>query len=111
MFAADPNWLPLTVPITASREPGTLFNKEHQSCHNGMSSCILSIFPAGAVGPSLQVHNGLDLKQIQLDSLGYLISRHLQTCAHFDQAKEQFNNTLRFFGGNYKDVSICNSLH
>ena len=75
-----------------------------------MSSCILSIFPAGAVGPSLQVHNGLDLKQIQLDSLGYLISRHLQTCAHFDQAKEQFNNTLRFFGGNYKDVSICNSL-
>ena len=62
-------------------------------------------FSAGAVGPSLQVHQGLDLKQIQLDSMGYLVSRHLQSCAHFDDAGELFNSTLRFFGGNYKEVS------
>jgi len=58
----------------------------------------------GAVGPSLQVHSGLDLKQIQLDSLGYLISRHLQTCGHFEQASHCFTSTLRFFDGNYKDT-------
>ena len=65
------------------------------------------IFFAGAVGPSLQVHQGLDLKQIQLDSMGYLVSRHLQSCAHFDDAGELFNSTLRFFGGNYKEVSFA----
>ena len=61
--------------------------------------------PPGAVGPSTQVYNSLDLKQIQLDSLGYLMARHLQSCAHFDSSSDLFDNALRFYGGNYKEVS------
>ena len=57
------------------------------------------------MGPSTQVYNSLDLKQIQLDSLGYLMARHLQSCAHFDSSSDLFDNALRFYGGNYKEVS------
>jgi len=81
--------------------------------------CISSLSPAnyavkfilikffnhtGAVGPSTQVYNSLDLKQIQLDSLGYLMARHLQSCAHFDSSSDLFDNALRFYGGNYKET-------
>ena len=40
----------------------------------------------GAVGPSQVAHAGLELKHIQLDSLGYLISRHMASCGHFNEA-------------------------
>ena len=58
----------------------------------------------GAVGPSQVAHAGLELKHIQLDSLGYLISRHIASCGHFNETAKYFRNTLRFFNGNYKDT-------
>ena len=58
----------------------------------------------GAVGPSQLVHSGLEIKHIQLDSLGYLMSRHIHSCGHFNEAGKDFRNTLKFFTGNYKDT-------
>ena len=58
----------------------------------------------GAVGPSQVVHMGLELKHIQLDSLGHLMSRHIASCGHFNETAKYFRNTLRFFTGNYKDT-------
>ena len=58
----------------------------------------------GAVGPSQVVHMGSELKHIQLDSLGHLMSRHIASCGHFNETAKYFRNTLRFFTGNYKDT-------
>ncbi len=58
----------------------------------------------GAVGASQHFHAGLEIKHIQLDSLGYLLTRHVQTCGHFHFSKSIFNATLKFFSANYKDV-------
>lgn len=60
----------------------------------------------GAVGASYLYQTGLELKHVQLDSLGYLLSRHIQTCAHFNTASSMFSSTIKFFTSNYKDVSI-----
>ena len=58
----------------------------------------------GAVGPSQVIHLGLELKHIQLDSLGYLMSHHIMSCGHLNETAKFFRNTLRFFSGNYKDT-------
>jgi N-terminal acetyltransferase B complex non-catalytic subunit len=58
----------------------------------------------GAVGPSQVIHMGLEIKHIQLDSLGYLMSRHIVSCGHFNETAKFYRNTLRFFTGNYKDT-------
>jgi hypothetical protein len=60
----------------------------------------------GAVGVSHNVYVGLELKHIQLDSLGHVLTRHVPTCAHFTTQSTLFGNTLKFFTGNYKEVSI-----
>ena len=60
----------------------------------------------GAVGAANQFHYGLELKHVQLDSMGYVLSRHIQTCGHFESAISIFSQSLKFFTSNYKDVSI-----
>ena len=61
---------------------------------------------SGAVGVSNSFHGGLELKHVQLDSLGYVLSRHVQTCGHFHSTIGHLSSTLKFFNSNYKDVSI-----
>ena len=56
------------------------------------------------MGPSQVIHLGLEIKHIQLDSLGYLMSRHIASCGHFNETAKFFRNSLRFFTGNYKDT-------
>jgi hypothetical protein len=58
----------------------------------------------GAVGCSQKAFQGLEVKHIQLDTLGHLVSRHVITCGHFASASTVLGNTLKFFTGNYKDV-------
>ena len=60
----------------------------------------------GAVGASHSLHAGLELKHVQLDSLGYVLTRHIQSCAHFHTAIGMFNASIKFFNSNYKDVSL-----
>ncbi|XP_040566577.1 N-alpha-acetyltransferase 25, NatB auxiliary subunit [Lepeophtheirus salmonis] len=59
---------------------------------------------AGAVGCSLEAHEGLCLKHIQLDSMGYIVSKHAYTCGHFEVASSIYGNTLKFFTRNHKDT-------
>ena len=59
---------------------------------------------SGAVEVSNRIHSGLELKHVQLDSLGYVLSRHIQTCGHFHSTIGLFSSTLKFFNSNYKDV-------
>lgn len=64
---------------------------------------------SGAIGCSLEIHSGLELKQIQLESLGYLVARHIQTCGYVKDSQSEVNivaRTLSFLGGSYKDVSL-----
>ena len=63
----------------------------------------------GAVGAAHKVYRDLDLKHIQLDSMGHILPRQALTSGHFPLAADVFENTLKFFTGNYKDVS-CNSI-
>ena len=60
----------------------------------------------GAVGVSHHVFTGLELKHIQLDTLGHILTRHVPTCAHFATQSTLYGNTLKFFTGNYKEASL-----
>ncbi len=59
----------------------------------------------GAVGCAETIHQHLELKHIQLDSLGHLISRHMFTCGHFKKTAVMCANSLKFFTSNYKEVA------
>lgn len=59
---------------------------------------------SGAVGAAHTVYSGLEVKHVQLDSLGHLLTRHLITSGHFSTASSVIASTLKFFSGNYKDV-------
>ena len=58
------------------------------------------------MGAADTVHHNLELKHVQLDSLGYIMSRHYFAQGHFKAATTVYANTLKFFTGNYKDVRI-----
>ena len=62
-------------------------------------------FPQGAVGVSNAVHSVLELKHVQLDSLGHLMSHRIISCFHLRAASEHFSNSLKFFTSSYRDVS------
>ncbi|XP_023226878.1 N-alpha-acetyltransferase 25, NatB auxiliary subunit-like [Centruroides sculpturatus] len=58
----------------------------------------------GAAGESESLCESLDMKHIQHETLGYLITQPLLTAAHFTQSSNILGNTLRFFAGNHKDT-------
>ena len=60
---------------------------------------------SGAVGASQVFHADLELKHVQLDSMGYILTKHIQSSAHFHTAIGMFSSHLKFFNSNYKDVS------
>lgn len=60
---------------------------------------------AGAVACSNILFEQLDIKHVQLDSLGYLMSTPLLAGGHYCLAVQLFSSALRFFTVNYKDVS------
>lgn len=59
---------------------------------------------SGAVGASSFFHAGLEIKHVQNDSLGYVLSRHIQTGGHFHTTFAMLNTSLKFFNSTYKDV-------
>ena len=63
----------------------------------------------GAVGLSYKIHAGLELKHVQWDSLGYVLSRHIQTCGHFDTSLGLYHLILKFFNSSYKEVRRLSS--
>ncbi|KAJ8921252.1 hypothetical protein NQ315_013724 [Exocentrus adspersus] len=51
------------------------------------------------------VYNSLDIKHLQLDSLGYIHCARLSTTGLFSLCTHLFDVTLKFFSSNYKDSS------
>lgn len=51
------------------------------------------------------MYNNLDIKHIQLDSLGYIHCGLLQSTGLLGVANILYDTTLKFFSSNYKDVS------
>ncbi|CAL4073261.1 unnamed protein product, partial [Meganyctiphanes norvegica] len=59
----------------------------------------------GALSASHIVYENLELKHIQLDTLGHVLALQMTDGAHFTAAEEIFNTTLKFFMANNKDTS------
>lgn len=66
--------------------------------------CGHSILGAGAAAHD--VYETLDIKHMQLDSLGYIHGGAVQATGQYSIASSLYDFTLRFFTVNYKDVSI-----
>lgn len=65
---------------------------------------------SGSVGASNQFHAGLELKHVQNDSLGYVLSRHIQTGGHFHTTFGMLSTSLKFFNSTYKDVRFISRI-
>nr|CAI5836675.1 unnamed protein product [Callosobruchus analis] len=52
-----------------------------------------------------EMYNSLDIKHLQLDSLGYIHCARLPTTGLFTLCTNLFDTTLKFFASNYKDSS------
>ncbi|RXG72521.1 N-alpha-acetyltransferase 25, NatB auxiliary subunit [Armadillidium vulgare] len=59
----------------------------------------------GATSASYDVYERLDMKQIQVDTLGHIISLQSLDTGHYSCASTIFSTTLKFFMANYKDTS------
>lgn len=68
--------------------------------------CLKDIFNVlgGALGAQ-HMYESLDIKHLQLDSLGYIHGARLPTVGMPSLAATQHESTLKFFSSNYKDVS------
>lgn len=61
---------------------------------------------AGLVGAADHIFTLLDVKHIQLDSLGYLHVPLLASLGHLPLASITLDHATKFFIANYKDVCI-----
>lgn len=59
----------------------------------------------GAGGAAHRIYELLDVKHMQLDSLGYYHCNHIFVTGQFAATSALYEATLKFFTGNYKDVS------
>lgn len=67
--------------------------------------CWLVLLCTGAGGAAHQIYELLDVKHMQLDSLGYYHCNHVFVTGQFAVTSALYEATLKFFTGNYKDVS------
>jgi N-terminal acetyltransferase B complex non-catalytic subunit len=61
---------------------------------------------SGAGGAAHQIYELLDVKHMQLDSLGYYHCNNIFVTGQFAVTSALYEATLKFFTGNYKDVSL-----
>ncbi|CAH1802298.1 unnamed protein product [Owenia fusiformis] len=59
----------------------------------------------GAFGPCPCLYDSMDIKYIQNDTLGYIVSNHVTRLGHMQSALAMFSTMLRFFSSNFKDTS------
>ncbi|XP_077995512.1 N-alpha-acetyltransferase 25, NatB auxiliary subunit-like [Glandiceps talaboti] len=62
--------------------------------------CIL-----GAFGPCPALYDGMEVKHIQQDTLGYTVTRYCEPLGHFISASAVYDATLKFFTVNSKDTT------
>ncbi|XP_070572285.1 N-alpha-acetyltransferase 25, NatB auxiliary subunit-like [Ptychodera flava] len=59
----------------------------------------------GAFGPCPELYDGMEIKHIQQDTLGYTVTRFCEPLGHFVSASAVYNATLKFFTVNNKDTT------
>ncbi|XP_071790320.1 N-alpha-acetyltransferase 25, NatB auxiliary subunit-like [Asterias amurensis] len=79
--------------------------KASTSCHHMKLLLIRLYCLIGAFGPIPDLYDGLDIKHIQQDTLGYTVSGYVTSLGHFTSANALFNTTLKFFTVNHKDTT------
>lgn len=68
---------------------------------------LLSLYShIGAAKSNQIVFNTLDVKYIQLDTLGYMATTLASSCGHYQSALSVYNSSLKFYNVNSKDVSV-----
>ena len=60
----------------------------------------------GACGASDNIYETLELKYIQLDTLGWIMHRYISSLGHYESALRHFKTALSFYNNYHKDVSI-----
>ncbi|XP_020616340.1 N-alpha-acetyltransferase 25, NatB auxiliary subunit-like isoform X1 [Orbicella faveolata] len=58
----------------------------------------------GALSPCLALYDGLEVKHIEQDVIGYTVTRYVEALGHFEAASSVYLNTLKFFYGNQKNT-------
>ncbi|CAM1320983.1 NAA25 (predicted), partial [Pycnogonum litorale] len=61
----------------------------------------------GCVVPASTHYVTMDVKQIQQDTIGYIITRYLTSFCYYSVACTVYGNTLRFFTSNFRDTIDC----
>ena len=75
------------------------------SCNYLFKLCLLKLFNLiGAVRASFFFYECLDIKHLQQDTLGYLITDSLVTGGHISVSFNVLNSASKFYISNYKDV-------
>ncbi|XP_006821637.1 N-alpha-acetyltransferase 25, NatB auxiliary subunit-like [Saccoglossus kowalevskii] len=59
----------------------------------------------GAFGPCLQLYEEMEIKHVQRDTIGYIVTRHCAPLGHFHLVSGVYNDTLKFFTVNHKDTT------
>jgi N-terminal acetyltransferase B complex non-catalytic subunit len=65
----------------------------------------INLTVSGAGSAAQSTFELLDVKHMQLDSLGWLHCSHLSATGHISMSSAHYEATLKFFTANYKDVS------
>ncbi|XP_070505288.1 phagocyte signaling-impaired protein [Chironomus tepperi] len=77
--------------------------KNSPSNFHGKLLCLQIFHILGCAMGAHKVYDSLDIKHIQLDSMGYLHCAHLPSTALATLSKPIYDQTLKFFTASYKD--------
>lgn len=84
-----------------------LLNNSPSNFHAKLLSVRLYHTLGGGIGAQT-MYESLDVKHLQLDSLGYIHCGRLPTTGLLNLATNLYDTTLKFFSSNYKDVRHLN---
>ncbi|XP_022902804.2 phagocyte signaling-impaired protein [Onthophagus taurus] len=79
--------------------------KNSKSCFHAKLLCVKLYHQLGGGSCAHSMYESLDLKHIQLDSLGYVHCSRLPTTGLFTIASQLYETTIKFFVANYRDSS------
>lgn len=80
---------------------------ESSPSNNSAKLLLMSLYSYIGAGKANQiVFNTLDVKYVQLDTLGYMATTLASSCGHYLTSLGLYNNSLKFYNTNNKDVSL-----
>lgn len=80
---------------------------ESSPSNHSVKLLLMSLYSyIGAVSSNQRVYESLDVKYIQNDTLGYMATTLASSCGHYQTALTLYNNSLKFYNLNSKDVSF-----